>query len=165
MKDSLPPWLPALVRLEDFDGDAVVYIKNHFEIFSHDFIEDKPEYNGLPVLFDKADENGKPRAFNHITTDSDRITLDLRRCERIGWIRPIIENVNDPAILFWNREHFAKSQKSNRLYFFLECDNFLVILEEKKKGHFMITAIYVDNPHQKQKHLKAYEEYKTANNS
>lgn len=159
MTSSTPSWLPPLACLEDFDGDATDYIEHLFEIFSRDFIADKPQYNGSSVFFDKADENGKPRAFNHITTDSDRTTLDLRRCERIGWIKPIIENASNPAVLFWEREHFTSSRKSNRLYFFLECDNFLVILEEKKNGHFMITAIYVDNPHQKRKHLKAHENY------
>jgi len=38
-----------------------------------------------------------------------------------------------------------------------------VILEEKTKGYFMITAIYVDNPNQKKKHLKAYIQYISQN--
>ncbi len=164
MSSPLPDWLDPLVCLTDFDGDPKAYIEHLYTLFVRDFITTRPQFKDAPVLFDRIIESGKPRTFTHITTEEDRATgdrvLSLRRCERIGWIKAIIEHVNDPAILFWEKEHFAPQRKANRLYFFLECDNFLVIIEEKKSGHFMITAIYVDNPNQKRKHLKAYEEYR-----
>ena len=162
--DALPTWLEPLTRLEDFGGDPAAYIAHLFSIFERDFINSKPQFKGKSVLHDKANEGGKPRAFNHITTEEDRKTkqrgLSLRRCERIGWIKTIIEHADDPAVLVWQREQATKKKWAMRTYLFLEQDDFLVVMQEIKYGHYLITAIYVDNPVQKQKHLKAYEEAK-----
>jgi hypothetical protein len=121
-----------------------------------------PKFRGKKVLFDKTDDQGRPKAFVHITTEENKATgqreLSLRRCERIAWVRKVIENHTDPAVLFWEKEHFGK-RSSNRSYFFLEAEDFLVILEELKHGHYIVTAIYVDNPVNKKRHLKAHKEY------
>ena len=164
MADELPDWLERITKLEDFEGDPEKYIEHLHSLFERDFVTAPAQFRGEKVLFDGGDDNGKPRAFVHITTEEDRATqqrnLCLRRCERIAWIKAIIEHCDDPAVLVWEKEHFGHQRISNRIYLFLECDNFLVILEQLRKGHFMVTAIYVDNPHQKRKHLKDYENFK-----
>lgn len=160
-------WLDAIIALDDFNGDPVAYIDHLFEIFTRDFIESTPIFRGSRVFHDSNDDGGKPHAFVHITTEESKKTGDrelcLRRCERIAWIRPIIENADDAAVLVWSKEQQTSKGWKTRTYLFLEQEDFLVILEEKTKGHFMITAIYVDNPNQKKKHLKAYIQYISQN--
>lgn len=165
--NSVPVWLEPIACLEDFDGDVSKYLAHIFSIFTRDFITTSPVYKNKKVLHDKKDDGGKPATFVHITTEEDRTTkervLCLRRCERIGWIKSIIENAHDPAVLVWEKEQTSTKRRTIRTYLFLEQEDFLVIIEELKHGCFMITAIYVDYPHQKRKHLKDYEAYKKRN--
>lgn len=167
MPSSSPQWLTPIITLPEFEGDLEKYLEHLFSIFKKDFIDSNPTFRGEKIFFDNRDDGGRPAAFVHVTTETDRVTnerqLCLRRCERVGWVRLIIENHNDPAVLVWEREHQGKSGKANRIYLFLECEDFLIILEEKKKGHFIITAILVDNKNQKRKHLKAYQDFKKLN--
>jgi len=162
-----PDWLEPLIRLEDFNGDSEAYIANLFSVFTRDFINTIPTFRGKKIFYDKKDDAGKPQAFTHITTEENRQTkqreLCLRRCERIAWIKAVIEHANDPKILVWEREQKTSKRRAVRTFLFLENEDFLVILQEIKWGHYLITAIYVDNPNQKRKHLKAYETYKKAN--
>jgi hypothetical protein len=164
MKSSTPDWLEPLTKLEDFGGDPVKYIDHIFSLFKRDFISTTPLYKGKKVFYDKKDDNGKPATFVHITTEesmtSKERNLCLRRCERITWIKAIIEHASDPIVLVWEKEQKTSRRKAIRTYLFLEQEDFLVILQEIKYGHYMITAIYVDNPNQKKKHLKAYGAYK-----
>jgi hypothetical protein len=165
--NQTPDWLPPLTSLEYFEGDPIKYIEHLFSLFTRDFITSKPSFKGKYVFYDKADDNGKPRAFSHITTEENRETkereLCLRRCERIAWIRAIIEHYEDPVVLVWEKEQRTSKKIATRTYLFLKEEDFLVILQEIKHGHYMITAIYVDNPNQKRKHLKAYEKSKKPN--
>lgn len=163
MKSSTPDWLEPLARLEDFEGDAAKYLEHVFSLFTRDFITATPVFKGKKVFFDKHDNDGKPAAFVHITTEDNRATkqreLSLRRCERIAWIKAIIEHANDPVVLVWEKEQRTTKRRDVRTYLFLEQEDFLVILQEIKYGHYMITAIYVDNPNQKRKHLKAHQAF------
>ena len=85
--------------------------------------------------------------------------MSLRRCERIAWIKAIIENSSTPEVLVWEKEQATSKGSATRTYMFLEKEDFLVILQEIKWGHYMITAIYIDNPNQKRKHLKSYQKF------
>src|SRR3989344_7832332 len=102
MNSQLPSWIGSLITLTECDGDSEKYIAKLFEIFKKDFIDSRPTFNGKPVLFDKKLDGDKPNTFVHITTETDPATnqriLSVRRCERIGWIKPIIEHSTDPAI-------------------------------------------------------------------
>jgi len=167
MKPLRPDWLKPLVLLEDFNGDVTAYLEHIFSLFTADFVTSVPLYNNKKVFYDKKDDGGKPSTFIHITTEENRETKQrevcLRRCERISWIRSIIENVNDPAVLVWRKEQKTSKRVDTRTYLFLEQEDFLVILQELKYGNFLITAIYVDNKNQKIRHLNAYKEYKDSN--
>jgi len=165
--DPTLDWLEPLARLEDFNGNVETYIAHLFSIFERDFITSTPSFQGKRVLHDKKDDNGRPQAFTHITTEENRQTkereLCLRRCERIAWIKAVIENADNPKVLVWEKEQQTNKGRAVRIFLFLEDEDFLVILQEIKWGHCLITAIYVDNPNQKRKHKKAYETYKKAN--
>ena len=164
--DSFPKWLGPLIRLEDFQGNVSNYLEHVFSVFIKDFVESAPVFKGNKVFHDNHDDDGKPAAFVHITTEDDHDSgervICLRRCERISWIRSIIEHADDPSVLVWEKDQKTDKRRAIRTYLFLEKQDFLVILQRIKYGHYMITAIYVDNPGQKKKHLKAYETYKNS---
>ena len=163
MKSSTPDWLEPLTKLEDFGGDPIKYIDHIFSLFKRDFISTTPIFKGKEVFHDRHDDGGRPATFVHVTTEENRITkqreLSLRRCERIAWIKAIIEHTNDPLVFVWEKEQRTSEGMTTRTYLFLEQENFLVILQEIIHNHFIITAIYVDNPNQKNKHLKSYRAF------
>lgn len=120
MKSSTPSWLTPLVLLQDFGGDAPKYLEHIFSLFTKDFIETTAIFKGKKVLYDKRDTDGKPAAFVHITTEENRQTkqreLCLRRCERIAWIKAIIEHADDPLVLVWEKEQSTSKRKAVRTY-------------------------------------------------
>ena len=88
--------LPDLILLNDFRGDYHSYIEAVYKIFKLDFVINKTIFRGEelrlkwhPVFQDKA------YTFYHIThegeNEENRLP-DLRRCERLPWAKPIIEN-------------------------------------------------------------------------
>lgn len=164
MEPSLPAWLKPISCLEDFDGEVDTYLEHIFSLFKRDFIDSPILFKGKRVFYDKSDDNGRPAAFVHITTEENKKTMEreicLRRCERISWVKAIIENYEEPQVLVWEKEQATSKRRAIRTYLFLEQENFLVILQELKHGHYMVTAIYVDIPHQKRKHLKEHKEFK-----
>ena len=169
MTQKLPSWIGSLITLTDCDGDSEKYIEKLFEIFKKDFIESRPVFNGKPVLFDKNLDGDKPNTFVHITTETDPITkqriLSMPRCERIGWLRQVIDNNSDSEVLVWEKVHYSKKKKTNRVCLYLECGDYLVILDEQKHGFYIITGIYVDYPYQKKRHRKEFEKYSKNTNS
>jgi len=161
--NSFPKWLPPLIKLEDFNGDAIKYVEKIFLVFRADFIDDKPLFRKVCVVFDSTKEDDeKPRAFHHLTTEEDKVTrkreFNIRRSERLSWIKPIIENCSDETILIWEKEHFGKKRISNRIYLFLEKQSYIVFLEEKKNCFFLISAYPVNNS---KKYLIEFNKYKT----
>lgn len=169
MEDSMPEWLSPIIKLEDFGGNVQEYLDHIFSIFKNDFMDSHPTFEEKGVLHDKKDDNGRPQGFVHITTEENYASgereLSLRRCERISWVRQIIENSSDPAVLVWVKEvHSSKKKWVKRTSLFLEKERFLIILEEIKHGFYMITAIYVDSDKQKEKHLNEYKRYTENNN-
>lgn len=169
MTQKLPEWTGSLITLKDCDGDSKKYIEKLFEIFKKDFIDSRPIFRGKPVLFDKTLDRGKPSTFVHITTETDQKTkqriLSMRRCERIAWLRKIIENHSDSSVLVWTKIHYSRKRKTNRVCLYLECGDYLIILDENKHGFYVITGIYVDYPNQKKRHREEYEKYSKNSNS
>lgn len=162
--NNRPEWLSPLLKLEDFGGDATAYLDSLFEVFTSSFITTPLMFRGRRVFYDGTDFNGKPKAFDHITTETNKETgerdLCLRRCERIGWIKDIIENCNDSAVLVWEKEYYPQGKGAQkRTLLFLEQENFLIVLNELKNGQMLVTAIYVDYPNKKRRHLADYQEY------
>lgn len=139
-------WLPALVALTDYEGNWERYINAVFEIFSSDFVQCRPRLHGLPVtcrrdpIFD-----GKEAGFWHCVSEGrDEVnrTPDLRRCERIGWIRALIENPDAPGVDVWR----CRKNRDWRTYLWLK-ESYLVVLGERKGYYQLITAFCTDRAH------------------
>jgi hypothetical protein len=95
------PWLPELiVRLPEEIADA--YVDRVYQTFTADFIDSRPKFLGVPLGLRKympngsVAPNGKEATFWHLTSEGEveeNRDPDFGRCERIGWVRAILENL------------------------------------------------------------------------
>jgi len=160
MMPETPAWLPPLVL---FEGDWGKYLDALYGYFKQDFIDSRPSFRGRRLGLKKHPLNqGKEATFWHFIqeglNEDDRIP-DLRRCERIRWPRPVIENANKPVLKIW--ENTRKSEK--RILLWLEDQEYLVVLAERNGYLLPWTAYLVTEEHRKRKLLKEYENFKNAN--
>jgi len=152
-----PDWLPDLIELEDFSGDWQRYEDEVYAKFYTDFVESKPIFQSMPVYIKRELVKGKERGFWHCIQEGKvekERTPNLRRCERITWIRALIENADDPLIKKWPKRKKGKI----RFSIWLEEADYLVILEKRSNCWILWTAFYTDWPHTRKKLRKEYEE-------
>lgn len=152
-------WLPALIKLEDFGGDWDRYINEVFAIFYKDFIESQPVFDSLKIKITKHPmKRGKERGFWHCVQEGpieDNRTPDLRRCERIAWIRAIIEKANSFGIKKWPR----KTGRHFRFSLWFEEAEYLVVLEKRPNCWLLWTAYQTNWEKTKRRLQKEYEEF------
>lgn len=157
---EIPAWLPPLVL---FKGDWGKYLDALYGYFKQDFIDSSPSFKGRRLGLKKHPLNkGKEATFWHFiqegTNEDDRIP-DLRRCERIRWPRPVIENTDESVLKIW--ENTRKGEK--RILLWLEKQEYLVILAERNGYLLPWTAYLVTEEHRRRKLQKEYEAFKNAN--
>lgn len=161
--NELPDWLPPLVLFSDYEGNWERYLDAIYNYFKQDFIDNRPSFRGRRLSLKKHPlEKGKEATFWHFIqegpNEDDRIP-DIRRCERIRWPKPVIENSDKPVIKVWKN----KRKTDKRILLWLEGQEYLVVLAERK-GYFLPwTAYLVTADHRKRKLQKEYEAYKNAN--
>jgi hypothetical protein len=148
--NSVPPWLPALIRLEDFSGDWKRYVNEVFSVFHADFIKSQPVMQGKRVMIRRDPMfDGKEAGFWHCISEGreeEERTPDLRRCERIGWIRAIIEHSDGQEVRVWRKR--KKGEK--RLYLWFS-ESYLVILGVRNRYFQLVTAFLTDAEHTRRK--------------
>lgn len=158
-----PSWLPDIISFSDYNSDWKKYSEAIFTIFKIDFMNSRPLYNNKPILFDNRRINNYPACFWHLITedkieDYGRISeenISLFRCERICWIRPIIENHADQIVSVWEN----KRKKKFNTIFFMEDYDYVVILTNVKNKFYLVTAYYINQFHTKRKFLKERGKY------
>ncbi len=83
--------MPALLTLADCNGNWDDYCNKVYELFRADFLETQPKYLGWWVRCRRDPiYDGKEAGFWHCVSEGreeDARTPDLRRCERIRWVR------------------------------------------------------------------------------
>jgi len=158
---NAPDWLPALVRLSDYDGDWNRYIEEVFAVFHRDFVQRQARFRGRPVRVGTQLIDGKERTFWHVTSEGS-VEVDrepcLRRCERIGWLRAFIDHDGDPAILSWPQR---RGRRRRHILWLMERE-FAVVLEERPRCWWLWTAYPTDRRHTQEKLMREYESWKNA---
>jgi hypothetical protein len=154
-----PSWLPPLILMADHDHLWANYVEAIYARFRRDFILSQPTHLGRQVgCRKKPPWGGKESGFWHCISDGkiedDRLP-DIRRCERIGWLRPIIENVSDPQIDTW--ENFRGSER-NLLFWFRE--EFLVVVGHRigREGgtpYLLLLTAYLTQEESRKRKLRA----------
>ena len=138
---TLLPWLPALVLLDQYNGDWPKYCDAVYASFCADFITSKPKLNGWTVTPQKFKEpDGKEQAFWHLIsegiTEADR-TPDIRRYERIKWPKSMIEKVLALSLPWWYEPRGNKQM----LHIALEDFSYVVVMS-RRKGYFLLWTAY-----------------------
>ena len=87
-------------------------------------------------------------------TDTKR-QPDLRRCERLPWVKPLIEHPSAPEILAWDYEEGDRTIKT---YIWIKDHDFVVIMKKYPGGkRRLITAFYVDMEYKRGDFKRKYD--------
>jgi hypothetical protein len=156
--------LPQIITLDEYEGDWEQFLNAIYSVFKTDLIDNKTFFatKEVGINYEKLYQE-KERSFWHIISegknDIDRLP-DLRRCERIAWVKPFIELVfcaGCTNIRMWKKLH-AKSKK-DRYYIWCTDVDFIVILEDRKNYFLLITAFVVKYPDTRESYHKDYDNY------
>jgi hypothetical protein len=143
-------WLPPLILLADFGGIWGEYVEGVYAFFRRDFIESRPYLDGLPVSCRRDPVDlGKEAGFWHCISegrDEDERTPDLRRCERIAWVRAVIEHGSDRRVQSW----VVRKNRDERRYLWFN-ETYLVALGARGRYWQLITAFQTDREHTRRK--------------
>ncbi len=158
-----PAWLPPLLLFADFSADWFAFNDAAYDIFIRDVKDRELLYEGRKIIWDARLSKGKDEGFWHITTvidaaNNERIP-DIRRTEKIAWLRPVIENATNPLISIWKQVHPKGKSNEIRVYIWLESLEYLVVLAERKDHYFLVTAFATDGERTKKKLRKEREEH------
>ena len=116
------------------------YEKMIYNIFIGDFITDVPQFKGKDIRIREYPRiDGKEESFYHVTCKDYFKTMernpDLRRCERIRWVRAFIENYNCNPKLCEDCEGvkaWCETYKGRRrIHFLLEEEKYMVVIEKR----------------------------------
>lgn len=159
--NTLPEWLPDLILLQDFNGDWNAFFDFIYDCFEKDFVLTKPVYRGKRLGLKRHPEyDGKSATFWHMMSEGSNEaerTPDMRRCERICWPKPIIDNSTDPSLKVWSE----KRGSSQRIHIWFEAEGYLVVLDDRKDFILPWTAFYIEYEHQRKKYNKRWERNKS----
>lgn len=153
--------LPPMIEFNDY-GDWDRYIEVLYDVYKKDFVLHKCKF-GANELRLKVHPKFQDRAytFYHITHSGDvenERTPDLRRCERLPWARPTIENTENYNLKFWEQTR----GRNHRVCIWLDVDNgdnYFCILDIRKEYVLMWTAFYAEHSHQVRKKQAEYEKW------
>jgi hypothetical protein len=152
-------WLPPLLRLEDFGGRWDRYVEAVWEVFRRDFIDSAPTLEGKRVSFRWGQRlEGKAATFWHIVTEGaieDARLPDLRRCERIGWPRALIDAADTDNGRVW--ETYRGSER--RVLLSPPDFSYLVVLADRGDYLLLWTAYPVEQDRRRQGFRREYEDY------
>lgn len=159
-------WLPDLILLSEFDGDWEKYLEALHSIFQKEFVDSKPSWPNKRVGLKRHPEfDNKSATFWHMistgSSEEDRIP-DLRRCERICWPRPIMEEydqldckISTSRIIWWEEER----NNEKRILLSLKDFSYVMVIVDRGKYVLPWTAYPVERKHQQQKLQKRHEEF------
>lgn len=160
----MPDWLPALMSFEEHSGIWSTYVDALYRAFSKDFTLSCPLFRGKEVVpFGEPVFDGKEATFWHIISagriEEDR-EPDLRRCERIRWVRAVIEHGDAPGMRVWEKECRRRGQSERRIYLWLEERDYLVVLIQQRSCFRLLTAFLTTYGHTRRKLRKEFEEWR-----
>lgn len=157
-------WVPEEVDYKEFaswnEYDTFLY-----RVFHQDFIEHRPIFRGLEVhprnnpRFEGREESYwhlTCRDYGHSDGAPESRDPDLARCRRIKWPRAFIEHYFEckshdidadecAGVIVWESTHKPKKGRPKpRIKLFLEEEQYLLIIEQRREYYLLITAYRVD---------------------
>jgi len=169
----MPEWLPEKTNVNPWTEDTYEML---YEIFCRDIRDYDLRYIGNNVWIFQDIEDGKEKIFWHLITrdvkrekiprrkrklysegqtdtETERLP-DLRRCERLPWIKPFIEHASEPDVLSWDYEEGDQTIKT---YIWIKDYDFVVIMKRYPKGkRRLITSFYIDETYKREDFERKY---------
>lgn len=159
-------WLPGLMPLSDFGGDWSAYLDALHIAFEKDFVHSKPKWLNKRVGLKRHPEyDGRSATFWHMISEGekeeDRI-LDFRRCERIRWPRPMMEDHDElqpedsrARLIWWVEER----RKETRILLSLQDFSYVMVVADRGDYVLPWTAYLVEREHQRRKLQRRHKEF------
>lgn len=151
--------LPELVLFDDHGNDWETYENVLYDFFKNDFIDTQPVYRNSRVgIMKQPLYKGKEYTFWHITSTGEIETKrvpDFRKCERIRWPNPILNNCEKLKFRSWEN----KRGKNKNICICYGDWEYLIILIIKKGYNLLLTAYPIEEEHGKRKLEKEYNQY------
>lgn len=153
-----PDWLPPLVLLEDYGGDWSAFLDAVYQYFWEDFVDTRPEYAGKRLALKRHPMlQGREATFWHLISEgrveASRLP-DLRRCERIRWPKPMIEQEKRRRLPTW----VTKRHGERRIVIALHDFSYVVVLADRGNYILLWTAYCVEREHHRRKLQRECEE-------
>lgn len=161
----MPSWLPQIFCVNPWGEDT---LERLYLVFCRDIRDSSLKYCGYNVWFFPEKEDGKEKIFWHLTSrekkkqivprrmkkyhneveDENNTRLpDLRRSERLPWIKPMVEHPGDSELLCWN---YLEGDASIKTYVWLKDLDFVVIMKKyEDESRRLVTSFYVDSEFKK----------------
>lgn len=148
-------WLPKLILRKPSEKEED-YLNRLYIIFCNDLKAHQPLFKGLRVGCRHYPEiNGREEGFYHLTscdyekTGFENRELDEDRCERLNWIKPVIENYgcSDSCchrLLTWSESR----GRYERTWILFVDERYIVVLDKRKGYYVVVTAYYIDEEHE-----------------
>jgi len=157
MKEQLI--LPDLIVLEDYNGNFSLYNDAVYAVFKNDFVKNRPIFQEkkLALKTHPLIEN-REYTYYHFThsgnIETERIP-DLRRMERIGFPKPMIDCSDSEQLKVWRN----KRGTSDRILILHEAERYLVVLEDRKDYILPWTAYLIEGESRLRRLLAEYQNY------
>jgi hypothetical protein len=161
----------ALDELEDLFDDLSAdcptneQITEMYEVFLNDIVRNPIMIKGVPLSSNRNKSNhpicrGKSQGFEHVITrkneHSGKRHFDKERANKIHWIKPVIENVTNSRIKYYEQ---VNDKGKNQLFYWFKEKKFIAIVREINPDLMLITSYSVDAGNEYQ-FKKGYEEFR-----
>lgn len=107
---------------------------------------------------------GRDEAFNHLTTvnshdnnDSNDRELDLRRCERLKWIKPGMMGNHQGKDCFLEYRKIVRGK--NRIHLLNKYDRYMIVLEDRGDYVLLVTAYYIQYDNTLRRKIAEYSRF------
>jgi hypothetical protein len=113
IKMTLPEDFPRIIEYSSYNGNFPEFWRNVSEVYKRDFIDSYPRFRGKTVFVDRRIKEEEPEGLWHVCSETNQKTkereTDIRRCERVPWLRAIIEKADSiDEILVWEQKRKRK---------------------------------------------------------
>lgn len=147
------------------DGPTPAQLYTMYGHYLNDIVRNPIIINGITLTFNSNISKhpvckGKHQCFEHIITreskHSGKRPFDPERANKVHWIKPILDNVADPRIKYFEE---VNSDNETQQFYWYEEKNFIIIIREVTPDLLLITSFSVDKE-ERYNYKKRYEAYR-----
>jgi hypothetical protein len=147
------------------DGPSETQLFEMYGRYLNDIVKNPIVINGIKLAFNKNPSKhpickGKHQCFEHIVTRESKHSkirnFDPDRANKIHWIRPILENINDSRIKYFEA---INDNGENQQFYWYEEKMYIIIIREIKANLLLITSFSVDKE-ERYNYKKKYENFR-----